>query len=311
MNDLQTALNEYLRVRRTLGFKLRDEGTVLPQFLRFLEEQDSPFITTNLALQWATQPENVLPAYWARRLSMVRVFAQFRNAVDPWTEIPPQGLLPHRYRRKPPYIYDDGEISTLIEAASHLRSATELRASTHSTLLGLLAITGMRVSEPIAFDSRDVDLTHGILTVQRTKFRKSRLIPVHPSTVDKLVEYSQLKSHIFDRPKSPSFFVSERGTRLTQWSVRYTFVKLSCEIGLRAPHVSHGPRLHDLRHTFAVKTLLKWYQAGVDVERHMPELATYLGHTHVNDTYWYISAVPELLHLAAMRLDTIHGEKLS
>ncbi|MCP4526466.1 MAG: tyrosine-type recombinase/integrase [Aestuariibacter sp.] len=311
MNNLQTALNEYLRVRRTLGFKLRDEGTVLPQFLRFMEEKDSPFITTNLALEWATQPENVQPAHWARRLSMVRIFAQFRSALDPRTEIPPQGLLPYRYRRKAPYIYDDGEISRLIEAASHLRAATELRASTYSTLIGLLAITGMRISEPIALDSRDVDLTHGMLTVQRTKFRKSRLIPVHPSTVDKLMEYSLLKSRTFNRPKSPSFFVSERGARLTQWSVRYTFVKLSCEIGLRAPHDSHGPRLHDLRHTFAVKTLIRWYQTGVDVESHMPELATYLGHTHVNDTYWYISAVPELLRLATLRLDKNYGGKLS
>lgn len=129
--------------------------------------------------------------------------------------------------------------------------------------------------------------------------------------MDKLVEYSRLRSRIFIRPKSPSFFVSERGTRLTQWSVRYTFVKLSREIGLRAPHDSHGPRVHDMRHTFAVKTLLRWYQTGVDVERHMPELATYLGHAHVNDTYWYISAVPELLSLATMRLDTIEGGSLS
>ncbi len=311
MNNLQTALKEYLRVRRTLGFKLRDEGTVFPQFLRFLEEKASPFISTDLALQWATQPQNVQPAHWAHRLSMVRIFAQFRSAVDPRTEIPPQGLLPYKYHRKAPYIYDDGEISRLIEAASHLRSANELRASTYSTLFGLLVITGLRVSESIAFDSRDVDLTHGILTVQRTKFLKSRLIPIHPSTVDKLVAYSQLKSRIFARPSSQSFFISERGTRLTHWSVRNTFVKLSYEIGLRAPHITHKPRLHDFRHTFAVKTLLKWYQTGVDVERHMPELATYLGHTHVNNTYWYISAVPELLHLAGNRLDTIHGGKLS
>ena len=311
MNALQAALDEYLSVRRTLGFKLRDEGTVLPQFLCFLEEKGSPFITTDLALQWATQPENVLPAHWARRLAMVRIFAQFRSAVDPRTEVPPQGLLPYRYRRKTPYIYDDAEISRLIEAASNLPSATGLRASTYFALFGLLSVTGMRVSEPIAFDRKDVDLTQGILTVRQTKFCKSRLIPLHPSTVDKLVEYSQFRSRIFARPKSPSFFVSEQGTRLTHWSVRYTFVKLSRKIGLRAPNDSHGPRLHDLRHTFAVKTLLKWYQTGVDVECHMPELATYLGHTHVNDTYWYISAVPELLRLATMRLDTIYGGKLS
>lgn len=311
MNDLHAALDEYLSVRRTLGFKLRDEGTVLHKFLRFLEKKGASYITTDLALQWATQPQNVLPAHWARLLTMVRIFAQFRSAVDRRTEIPPQGLLPYRYRRKTPYIYDDDEISRLLKAASHLQSAAALRASTYTTLFGLLASTGMRISEPISLDCKDVDLTQAILTVRWTKFGKSRLIPIHSSTVDKLVEYSRLRSRIFIRPKSPSFFVSERGTRLTQWSVRYTFVKLSREIGLRAPHDSHGPRVHDMRHTFAVKTLLRWYQAGVDVERHMPELATYLGHAHVNNTYWYISAVPELLSLATMRLDTIEGGSLS
>lgn len=305
MSDLQTALDEYLNIRRALGFKLKNEGTALLQFLLFLEKKDASFITTDLALQWATLPENVLPTHWARRLTMVRIFAQFHSAVDPRTEIPPQGLLPFRYRRKPPYIYSDVEISRLLEASSHLRSAIGLRASTYSTLFGLLAVTGMRVSEPIALNRQDVDLVRGILTVRLTKFGKSRLIPIHLSTVDKLAEYSRLSDRLFSSPRCPSFFVSEKGTRLTQWSVRWTFVKLSREIGLRGPNDSHGPRLHDLRHTFAVKTLLKWYQTGVDVERHMPELAAFLGHTHVNHTYWYISAVPELMRLANKRLDTI------
>jgi site-specific recombinase XerD len=311
MNDLHAALDEYLTVRRTLGFKLRDEGTALPKFLHFLEKKGASYITTDLALQWATQPQNVLPSHWARRLTMVRIFAQFRSAVDRRTEIPPQGLLPYRYRRKTPYIYDDEEISRLLKAAIHLQSATALRALTYTTLFGLIASTGMRISEPIALDCKDVDLTQAILTIRCSRFGKTRLVPIHSSTVDKLEEYSRLRSRIFIRPKSPSFFVSERGTRLTHWSVRYTFVKLSHEIGLRAPHDSHGPRVHDMRHTFAVKTLLRWYQTGVDVERHIPKLATYLGHTHVNDTYWYISAVPELLSLATMRLDTIEGGSLS
>ena len=311
MNNLKVALDEYLSIRRTLGFKLRDEGTLLPQFLSFLEKKGTQFITINLALQWATQPKNVLPAHWARRLSMVRVFARFCSAVEPRTEIPSAGLLSHRYHRKLPYIYNDDEISQLLEAAGRLRSATGLRASTYSTLFGLLATTGMRVSEPIALDRQDTDLSRGILTIRRTKFGKSRLVPVHFSTLDKLIEYSRLRTRIFVSPKSSSFFVSERGTRLTQWIVRHTFIKLSREIALRGPHDSHGPRLHDLRHTFAVKTLLRWYQTGTDIERHMPELAAYLGHTHVKDTYWYISAVPELLRLAALRLDTIQGGPLS
>jgi len=305
MNNLQAALDEYLNIRRALGFKLRDEGTVLPQFLLFLDKKDASFITTDLALRWATQPKNVLPAHWARRLSMVRVFARFHSAVDPRTEIPPQNLLPFRYRRRPPYIYDDSEISKLLNASSHLRSAIGLRALTYSTLFGLLAVSGMRISESVALNRRDVDLLQGILTVRLTKFSKSRLIPLHLSTMEKLREYSRLRDRLIFHPRSPSFFISEQGTRLTHWSVRWTFVKLSREIGLRGPHDSHGPRLHDLRHTFTVKTLLRWYQTGVDVEPHMPELATFLGHTHVKDTYWYISAVPELLRLASKRLDTI------
>jgi len=275
--------------------------------MHFVQHPDrhASFITTDLALQWATLPENVLQAHWARRLTMVRNFAKFRSAVDSRTDIPPQGLLPFRYRRKPPYIYDDGEILRLLEVSGHLQSVIGLRASTYSTLFGLLAVTGMRISESIALNRKDVDLLRGILTVRLTKFGKSRLIPVHLSTVEKLAAYSRLRDRLFSSPWCPSFFVSEKGTRLTDWIVRWTFVKLSREIGLRGPNDSHGPRLHDLRHTFAVKTLLMWYQTGVDVERHMPELAAFLGHTHVNDTYWYISALPELLRLASKRLDTI------
>lgn len=307
MNDLQTTLDKYLTIRRTLGFKLRDEGSVLPQFLNFIEDKGASFITTDMALQWATQPKNALPAHWARRLSMVRIFVLFCNAMDTRTQIPPKGLLPFRYHRKPPYIYSDIEISRLLKAASRLRSENGLRATTYTTVFGLIAATGMRISEPIALDREDVDLTQGILTIRRTKFGKSRLIPVHSSTMDKLVKYNELKSRIFPRPNSSSFFVSERGIRLTHWSVRHTFIKLSREIALRRQRDSYGPRLHDFRHTFAVKTLIKWYRSEVDVERHLPELAAYLGHKHVNDTYWYISAVPELLRFATMRLDTIQG----
>ncbi len=229
------------------------------------------------------------------------------SAIDHRTEIPPKGILPYRYQRKSPYIYTEVEISRLLDAANQLQSASGLRAITYSTLFGLIIVSGMRVSEPIALDQQDVDLTRGILTVRWTKFRKSRLIPIHTSTVEKLREYAKMKDRSSVRPKCSSFFISEQGTRLTHWSVRSTFVKLSREISLRGLNDSFGPRLHDFRHTFAVNTLLKWYQAGVDVEKNMPKLATYLGHTHVNDTYWYISAIPELLHSATKRLDKFPG----
>jgi integrase len=232
---------------------------------------------------------------------MVRRFACYMSALDARTEIPPQDLLPHRFRRSQPYLYTDEEITHLIKAAQKLPSPLRLRGATYSTLYGLIAVTGMRVSEPVGLDRDDVDLNRGILTVRRTKFGKTRMLPLHASTLEALRRYVDRRDRLF--PRTRSFFVSERGTRLTVWSVEKTFVLLSRQIGLRSPEDSYGPRLHDLRHRFAVQTLLRWYRTDIDVERHLPELSTYLGHVHVADTYWYISAVPELLQLATLRLE--------
>lgn len=300
---LREALEEYLKVRRMFGFKLRIPGSLLRKFVTYAEREAASFITRELAVRWATQPKNCQPHQWANRLSMVRTFARYVSAMDPRTEIPPEGLLPHRFHRKSPYLYTDEEIVRLIEAARQLPSPLELRAFTYATLFGLLAVTGMRMSEPIALDRDDVDLTRGILTVRRTKFGKSRIVPIHASTLEELRRYAELRDRMCPRAQTRSFFVSERGTRLTEWSVRWTFVHLSRQIGLRGPEDSRGPRLHDLRHGFAIETLLRWYRTGVDVEQHLPELSTYLGHIHVHDTYWYISAVPELLQLATLRLE--------
>jgi integrase/recombinase XerD len=163
-------------------------------------------------------------------------------------------------------------------------------------------VTGMRVKEAIGLDRDDVNLTEGILTVRDSKFGKSRFVPIHTSTQKVLQDYAILRDKIRPRLKSQAFFVSEDGARLTTWSVRWNFIKLSRQIGLRGPNDSHGPRLHDLRHRFAIQTLIAWYRAGMDIEQNMPKLSTYLGHRHVNDTYWYISAVPELLQLATLCL---------
>ena len=311
MNDLKTALEEYLAVRRKLGFKLHQAGNLLHDFVNYAEQQKASYITTELALRWATQPKDAQPVWKAIRLGNIRRFAKYQSALDPRTEIPGQDLLPSRYHRRTPYIYNDDEIVSLIKAAQKLCSPMGLRAVTYSTLFGLLAVTGMRMSESIALDRHYVNLTEGILTIRQTKFSKSRLVPIHPSTRQVLQHYAILRDQTCALLKTPSFFVSEHGIRLTQWSVRWNFVRLSRQIGLRNPHDSHGPRLHDLRHSFAVQTLLDWYRSGMDVERHIPKLATYLGHKHVNDTYWYISAVPELLNLATKRLDTIPGGALS
>lgn len=303
MNDLQTALEEYLAVRRALGVKLVSAGRLLQQFVTFAKHEEAAFITIDLALRWATQPADAQPAQWTNRLGMVRRFAQYLRAVDPRTEVPPPDLLPFQFQRSAPYLYNDEEVRHLLDAARQLPSVTGLRPHTFYTLFGLYAVTGMRTNEPLHLDREDVDLTQGVLTIRGTKFGKSRYLPIHPSTQQALQHYAERRDQLCPHPQVPSFFVAERGTRLTEWSVRWTFVKLSRQIGLRGPDDSHGPRIHDFRHRFAVKTLLQWYRGGNDVERHLPELTTYLGHTHVTDTYWYLTAIPELLSLAALRVE--------
>jgi len=310
MSALSMALNEYLSVRRALGFKLYQDGLCLAQFVHFAEVERSAFITRDLALHWATQPGHATPAYWASRLTMVRQFARYCSALDARTEIPPVGLLPFRSKRKQPYLYSDQEITRLLHAAEQLPSPRGLRAATCTTVFGLLAVTGMRISEPLALDRDDVDLEQGALTIRESKFGKSRWLPVHSTTRMALQRYSERRDQLFPSVLTTSFFISERATRLTQSAVRATFVKLSHQIGLRGPQDHYGPRLHDFRHRFAVRTLLNWYHAGVDVEQRLPVLAAYLGHAHVNDTYWYLSAIPELLALAVQRLESAPaGEK--
>ncbi len=191
----------------------------------------------------------------------------------------------------------------MLEAAKQLPSKIGLRPYTYYTLFGLLAVTGMRMSESVSLQCKDVDLTQGILTIVQTKFGKSRLLPIHPSAQRALKQYECRRDRICPNPQDPNFFLSESGSRLTGGNVRHTFVKLSRQIGLRGPHASHGPRLHDLRHAFAVRTILNWYREDIDVQRQLPKLATYLGHTHVHDTYWYLSAVPELMQLAIIRME--------
>ena len=311
MSELHAALEEYLSVRRALGVKLRLPGRLLERFVDFAEREGADVITTDMALRWATQPAHAQPAQWANRLGMVRRFAQFRSAADPRTEVPPPDLLPFRTQRPVPYLYSDEEVSRLLEAARQLPAVTGLRPHTYATLFGLYALTGMRTNEPLQLDREDVDLNQGVLTARGTKFGKSRYLPIHPSTQVVLQAYAERRDALCLHPLAPSFFLAERGSRLTEWSVRWTFVKLSRQIGLRGPQDSHGPRLHDFRHRFATKTLLQWYRDGHDVEHRLPALATYLGHTHVADTYWYLTAVPELLHLAAQRVEQAKGGRTS
>lgn len=304
MNDLQQALSNYVAIRRGLGFQFRLPTSCLHNFVAFLQTEGASFITTELALRWATQPEKAQPSTWVWRLGMVRRFAKWLHAMDPRTEVPPENILCHRYQRKTPHIYSDEEITRLLRRAEQLPSSNGLRAYTYTTLFGLLAVSGMRVNEALGLDRQDVDLHHDILTIRRTKFGKSRHVPIHPSTGLVLRKYADQRDRIFPAPRTPAFFISDRGTRITDCMARYTFAKISQQLGLRPKAIGHGrgPRLLDMRHRFAVRTLINWYRAGIDVERELPKLATYLGHVHINETYWYLEAVPELLQLATDRL---------
>lgn len=307
MNTLQEAMQEYLALRRGLGFKMHDAGLKLPEFVRFLEQRHASHITIELALEWAQQSTTVRPPEWARRLSFVRGFARYRSATDPLTQIPPPGLLPHRARRAKPYLYTNEEIERLLSAALELSPATGLQPWIYYCLFGLLSVSGMRISEALDLEVNDVDLNAAVLTIRGTKFGKSRLVPIHASTGAVLAEYLARRERFLAGRPASHVFVSSRGNRLDGGQVHRTFYRLSRQTGLRGPCASHGPRLHDFRHRFAVQTLLHWYRAGEDVERRLPVLSTYLGHVHVADTYWYLSAWPELMAQAMARLERRWG----
>jgi len=304
VSELREATEQYLAVRRSLGFQLRQPEATLRTFVAFAQEQGADYITVDLMLRWAKTLGTVQASTRADWLAMVRRFALWRSTADSRTEVPPENLMPARYRRKAPYIYKDEEVERLVRTAEELPSPAGLRGLTYSTFFGLIAVTGMRISEALALDRDDIDLEHGVLTIRQTKFGQSRLVPIHSSTIIALQRYAQRRDLLLPRTATPAFFLAERGTRITQWSARYNFAKVSQRIDLRTPTRGYGrgPRVHDLRHRFAVRTLIDWYRAGLDVEREIPKLATFLGHAHVNDTYWYLEAVPELLQLATDRL---------
>jgi len=299
MKRLAAAADEYLVLRRRLGFKLRHETWWLPDFVAYLEAHGSPVITTELALRWAQQPADGDPAWWAKKLGAIRRFARHHQAFDQRTEVPPADLLPYRLRRQAPYIYTDEEVAGLLRQARRLPDP--LMAATYSTILGLLAVTGMRVGEALGLDTNDVDWRHSLVTVRDAKFGKSRHLPLHRSTIAALHAYAEKRDRL--RPSHPSscFFISLAGTRVLHQNFHHVFLQCVRRAGLdRRPQ---RPRLHDLRHTFAVKTMRDWYRAGVDVERRLPWLSTYLGHRDPTTTYWYLSATPELLALAGRRFE--------
>lgn len=305
MITLAQGVEDYLALRRSLGFKLREYGVCLHEFVLFLANRGTEHITTALALEYASGRAHEKPVSWARRLTIIRSFAEYRSAADPLTEVPNHRLLPFRSKRARPYLYSKDEIERLLNAALTMVSPHPLRQHTYYCLLGLLAVTGMRLSEALNLQSQDVDLAQGLLTIRRTKFDKNRLVPLHPSTSAVLREYVRLSDKTHARRRQPVmfFFATIHGTRLNNSGVNKVFRDLSREIGLRKWGGGPGPRLHDFRHRFAVETLLRWYRGGEEVIRRLPVLSTYLGHGNVTGTYWYLTNTPELMAAAGKLLD--------
>lgn len=311
MNTLHEALQEYLELRRGLGFKMREAAVLLSRFVAFMVERRAPSITTRLALEWVEQATTVRPAERARRLVFVRGFARHRSATDPLTEIPSASLMPYRTSRARPYLYSEQDVRRLLAAALQMPTrwpSTPLRPWVFHCLLGLLSVTGLRISEALDLKLEDVDLDQAVLTIRAAKFGRSRLVPLHPSTVTVLARYLRRRKKYLAPSRSDYVFVSNRGTRLDGGRVRKAFYALSRRIGLRAPGARNGPRLHDFRHRFAVRVLTHWYESGEDPARRLPVLSTYLGHVYVVGTYWYLSDAPELMAQAMARLEQRWGE---
>ena len=303
MKQLNVAVDDYLALRRGLGFKLREYGECLHEFVSCLKKNGLSHITTKLAVEYATHRQDEKPVSWTRRLGIIRGFARYRIGADPRTEIPPVGLLRFRSQRARPYLYSEDEIRRLLEAALKIESPHALQPRTYYCLFGLLAVSGLRVGEAINLQPQDVDWSEGVLTIRGAKFGKSRLVPLHPSTRAALLDYAKRRDEIFARRPAAHFFVTSRGTKLEKTNLSRIFRELSRQIGIRKPGVRHGPRLHDFRHRMAIETLLHWYRCGEQLTRRMPVLFTYLGHVNVTGTYWYLSSTPELMAAASKLLE--------
>lgn len=305
MSALSTAAEDYLALRRSLGHDLADAHRLLPRFVAYLDAIGAPTVTIEAALVWAQEPAvDPSTSVWPRRMSIARGFARHMTGLDPRTQVPPLGLIPSRQRWRPPFIYSPTDIEALMTAARSMR--WRLPSATHETVIGLLAATGMRVGEAVRLDRGDIDWAEGVLMIRESKFGKSRQAPVLPSTLAALGRYAKVRDELCQHPSTMSFFVSARGTRMICPVIQQVFRRLCSAADVGASSAAR-PRIHDFRHSFAVRTLLGWYRAGEDVEARLPWLSTYLGHRDPRSTYWYLSAAPELLALAAGRLELSRG----
>jgi integrase len=295
---LQAQVDEYLRLRRALGFKLKEEGRLLGQMAAYLEAAGAETVSIELAVRWARLPVGVHPNHWSKRLRVARGFAAYLHTLDPSTEIPPSDIFPHRRQRATPYLSSEQDICRLLAEARRLRHP--MRAASYEALFGLLAVSGMRIGEALALEREDVDLDVGVITIRKAKGDRERLVPLHPTSSDASRRYASERDRLIQAPRSHAFFLSSAGTPVLAVGLQTTFREIMTRIGLRTQKVH--PRIHDLRHRVAVNTLIGWYRSGVNVDECMPTLSTYLGHVSPSDTYWYLSASPELMALAADRL---------
>jgi integrase len=305
MSMLSGQVEDYLQLRRALGFKLERAGRILPQLVTYLAAAGAATVTSDLAIAWARLPEHAQPNHWAQRLAIARGFAAYLQAIDPATQVPPSGVFPTRRHRPTPYLWSQPDVCRLLESARALRPP--LRAATYETLFGLLAASGMRVGEAIGLERDDVDLQAGVITIRHAKFDRTRLVPLHSTVTEALSSYATERDHLCPKPHPSEFFVSSKGTRLDRSSVDKALRKITTSLGIRTETVH--PRAHDLRHSFAVDTLIRWQRSGLRVDEHIAALSTYLGHVSPADTYWYLSASPQLMELAAERLHTQFGAR--
>jgi len=301
VSTLRRAAEDYLAMRRSLGYKLQRQGPLLLDFAGYLERAGAATVTIEAAIAWATLPAGAAPVWWKHRLSAVRGFAAHYKTLDPGCQVPPPGLLPAAGERATPYLYSPEEIAALVHAAGTL--TRPLLAATYQALISLLAVTGLRAGEAIRLSRDDVDLDTALIAVINSKFGKSRLVPVHPATAGMLHRYTARRDQLCPAPATSSFFISATGTTLLISSVDATFARLLGLAGIRTLPGRPRPRVHDLRHSMAVATLLDWYRSGADVHARMPLLSTWLGHADPASTFWYLHACPELLALAARLLE--------
>lgn len=300
MSGLADALADYLVVRRAMGCKLTAAEGLLQQFVAYCDARGVAVITSDAAIAWAKLPAGS-PVWWYVRLSSVRPFARWLQALEPATEVPAVdsfGRVPGKHAV--PYVYSEEEVLALMQAAKRLQRP--LLRITYATLIGLLATTGMRISEAIHVSCDDIDWTTGALRVLNSKFGKSRLLPLHPSTMSALDTYAQERNRLCPVPLEPNFFITTSRRQLCKPAVTYTFHNLLRWAGLPTGPSGRRPRVHDLRHTFALRTLAEWHAARVDVEARLPLLSAYLGHAKPQDTYWYLSGNADVLAAAAARL---------